>query len=215
MIATSMLKVEAEKIIEELELLELLAQHGEARVVGSVAYDLIVKLDIDIHLLLEEGTDLLNTVDCIYHQLLDCEHIREVRISDYREQYALKIGIDKYPGASGDWSIDIWATDKSEETAFEYVDGLRKALRPEHRKAILCIKRHYHKRGQLRDGISTFIYQAVISDGVRTIEDLSDFLYARENKRQEKEHHGDTEPRRGITTNYTNCHGFLFIISVN
>ena len=32
--------------------------------------------------------------------------------------------------------------------------------------------------------------------------------------RQEKGNHGDTEARRGITTNYTNCHEFFFIISV-
>ena len=35
------------------------------------------------------------------------------------------------------------------------------------------------------------------------------------NLKQEKGNHGDTEARRGIATNYTNCHGFFFIISVN
>ncbi len=118
----NILKIEAEGIIRELQLLDLLAQYGEVRVVGSVALDLIVKLDIDIHLLIAAESDLLDVVDHIYHRLLDCQHIREVRITDYREQNAIKIGIDVYLGASGDWSIDIWVTDRPEETAFEY-DG--------------------------------------------------------------------------------------------
>jgi catabolite regulation protein CreA len=48
------LKREAERIIEELDLLRLLSAYGEARIVGSVALDLIVKLDIDIHLLVDD-----------------------------------------------------------------------------------------------------------------------------------------------------------------
>jgi hypothetical protein len=180
MVMKSDLKTEAEKITRDLRLLDLLSLYGKAGVVGSVAYDLIVKLDIDIHLMIPEGIDLLNTVDSIYHQLLDHEHVREVRISDYREDHAVKIGIDRYPEKSGDWSIDIWVTDKAEETAFEYVDYLRKALSPVHRKAILGIKEYYHKLGQLRDGMSFLIYGAVIDNDVRTVEEFKRFLAGKE-----------------------------------
>ena len=58
----SRLKAEAESVIEELGLLGLLRGYGRAGVVGSVALDLIVKRDIDIHLLVE-GRDLLKVVD--------------------------------------------------------------------------------------------------------------------------------------------------------
>lgn len=191
MAVKSDLKAEAEKIIGELRLIDLLSHYGKADVVGSVAYDLIVKLDIDIHVLVPEGTDLLNTVDRIYHQLLDHERVREVRISDYREDHAVKIGIDRYTEKSGDWSIDIWVTDKAEETAFGYVDHLRKALRPEHREAILCIKEYYHELGQLRNGMSVLIYGAVIDNNVRTVEEFKRFLAGKEaSLRQEPE----TEP---------------------
>ena len=177
--AKSKLKIEAKGIIQELRLLDLLSQHGEVRVVGSVALDLIVKLDIDIHVLIPEKTGLLNAVDPIYHQLLDCQQVREVRITDYRKQNAIKIGIDVYSGASGDWSIDIWITDKVEETAFEYVENLKRAIRPVHRDAILCIKGYYDRRGQIRDGISVLIYEAVIDNDVRTVEEFKQFLSRR------------------------------------
>ena len=56
------LKLEAEDIIQQLTLFEILGQYGEARLVGSCALDLIVKLDIDIHLVVGT-TDLLSVVD--------------------------------------------------------------------------------------------------------------------------------------------------------
>lgn len=58
----SRLKAEAEGVIEELGLLGLLWGYGRAGVVGSVALDLIVKRDIDVHLLVA-GRDLLEVVD--------------------------------------------------------------------------------------------------------------------------------------------------------
>lgn len=178
-VTESSLRMEAETIIRELALLEMLTHYGEARFVGSVALDLIVKPDIDIHVLV--GThDLLSVADCIYHYLLAQGHIREVRISDYREQGGVKVGIDAYPGVSGNWSIDIWLTDRVERTGFDLVDRLKRAMRPEHRDAILCIKREYHRHGRLRDGFSTLIYEAVVDQGVRTIEEFHRFLSRRD-----------------------------------
>ena len=169
------LRTEAEEILQNLDLLELLNRYGEAQVVGSVALDLVVKRDIDVHLVVR-SSDLLGTVDEIYHQLLEKEHIREVRISDYRDRASMKIGIDTYPGASGHWSIDIWMTHRVETTGFALVDRLKRALRPEHREAILRIKTEYHRRGRLRDGFSASIYEAVVDKGVQSVEDFHRFL---------------------------------------
>jgi hypothetical protein len=163
------LRQEAEGIIRELGLLELLNRYGDARVVGSVALDLIVKLDIDIHLLVA-ADDLLAVVDSVYHQLLDRPRVREVRITDYRAEGAVKIGIDRHPGPSGTWSLDLWITNRIETTAFATVERLRRELRPDHRRAILAIKRHYDRQGLLRDGLSSRIYEAVLDGGVRTVE---------------------------------------------
>ena len=172
------LRSEAEDIIQQVTLFEILDQYGEARLVGSCALDLIVKLDIDIHLVVGT-TDLLSVVDSIYHQLLECRRVKEVRISDYRDQGGVKIGVDRYPGASGIWSIDIWVTDRVETTGFALVDRLKQELQPEHRKAILMIKEAYHRRGKLRKSLSAMIYRAVIDNGVRSIEGFRQFLSSR------------------------------------
>ncbi|MCW4050674.1 MAG: hypothetical protein NWE89_13165 [Candidatus Bathyarchaeota archaeon] len=113
------LNTEAHGILKETGLLEILSTYGRAEVVGSVALDLIVKLDIDIHVLVE-NPELIETVNMIYPRLLEHPNIAEMRISDYRPD-GVKIGVDRYPATSGDWSIDIWVTNKIESTAFQYV----------------------------------------------------------------------------------------------
>lgn len=173
--SVSTLKLEALAILDRLTLMELLQPFGEAQVVGSVALDLLVKLDIDIHLLVN-APDLLSIVDCIYHSLFDREHIHEVRITDYRKDGGVKLGIDAYPGASGNWSIDIWVTDHPETTAFSFTERLMHALQPEHREIILRLKQYYHQAGLLRDGLSLLIYKAVVEQGVRTIEEFQPLL---------------------------------------
>jgi hypothetical protein len=165
---------EAYAIITELSLLELLRRFGDARLVGSVPLDLIVKLDIDIHVLVS-NRELLITVDSIYHRLLENEQIREVRISDYRPE-GVKIGIDSYPGVSGDWSIDIWVTSQVEYTGFSFLDRLERELLPGHRSTIMEIKRSYHHQGLLRDGISMQIYRAVLDDEVRSVKKFHHYL---------------------------------------
>lgn len=166
----SQLKREAEGIVEELNLLGLLTAYGDARIVGSVALDLIVKLDIDIHVLVR-NEDLLEVTNGIYRKLLNHDRVREVRISDYRDQ-GVKLGIDSYPGVSGNWSIDIWVTNKVEETGFEMIERLRGEMSMEHRKNIMAIKSYYHERGLLRDGISTLIYSAVVEKGIQNIDEF-------------------------------------------
>jgi phosphoglycolate phosphatase len=168
------LRREAAGIVEETGLLSTLTECGQAGLKGSVALDLVVKRDIDFDLVAKG--DLLDTVDHVYHQLLNIKGVREVRITDYRAEGGIKIGIDDYAGPSGSWSIDIWITNRTETTGAALVRRLRRTLLPEHRKAILRIKRLYHERDLLRDGLSTRIYRAVLDHGVRTPEQFERFL---------------------------------------
>ena len=171
----SKLKSEAEAIIEDLGLLELLAPFGEARVVGSVALNLIVKLDIDIHLLIRDGSTE-DVADRVYCELAAHDRVTKAHVHDYRSQGGLKVGIDAYPGESGDWSIDIWVTDKPETVGFNLVDRLSRNLTADDRKAILSIKRHYVDRGIYKAGLGSLICEAVADRGIRTVEDFESFL---------------------------------------
>jgi hypothetical protein len=77
----------AEEIIARLGLLEMLRGYGRAEVVGSVALDLVVRRDTDIHLLLGPGAGgAVGAADAA------------------AARGSVKFGIDRYPGPSGERS---------------------------------------------------------------------------------------------------------------
>ncbi|MHB9108356.1 MAG: hypothetical protein ACYDCO_14975 [Armatimonadota bacterium] len=165
----SSLREEAEAIIRELALLDILGRFGQARLIGSVALDLIVKRDIDLHLLTSE--DLFAIADRLYCELLEREEIVKVTICDYRPN-GVKIGVDAYPGPTGAWDIELFLTNRVEATGFALADRLCRELTSEHRHAILQIKEHYYRHNQLYGGLSKAIYLAVLESGIRTVEEF-------------------------------------------
>jgi hypothetical protein len=176
------LRLEAEGIVGDLDLVPLLSAYGRARVVGSVALDLVVKFDIDVHLLVHSD-DVLPVVDHVCRQLLNDDRIHEIRLSDHRSRGGVKVGIEEYPGASGNWSIDIWITNSLETTGFDLVDRLKAAIGPQHREVILELKRYYHRRGRLRDGLSALIYEAVVDGGIQNRTEFEQFMRRRDARR--------------------------------
>ncbi|MDZ4124809.1 MAG: hypothetical protein U1E02_11630, partial [Hydrogenophaga sp.] len=113
----SPLKQEALAIVEQLELFTLLAPYGHAELVGSVVLDLIVKRDIDIHIIAKNPA-LITQATQLAGLFLENPAITTIRISPYRTMphgaQALHLALDNISGPSGLWSIDLWlATDKA------------------------------------------------------------------------------------------------------
>jgi hypothetical protein len=162
---------EALQIIEETNLIEFLNTIGRAQLVGSVALDLIVKPDIDLYLLIDHP-NLMEASSKVTAFLLDHPKIKEVRVTDWREEGGIKLGVDHYPGEQDIWSLDIWITDREETTGLAALLEFSQLLKPAHRESILEIKTHYHRQGLLRDGISLQIYTAVIKHGVETVREF-------------------------------------------
>jgi len=170
------LRKEAEEIMDRLNLIELLSRYGETRVVGSVVLELIVKLDLDIHVYVTSYS-LIDALNMVSNELLDSPRIDEIRISDYRPR-GVKIGIDKCMGPSGNWTIDIWLTNDRSATAFDRTEELLPELTSDRKQIILSLKRYYHSLGRLHDGISSVIYKAVLNgiSDVDSFEASSEFL---------------------------------------
>ena len=182
----SRLRIEAEQIIEDLDIMGLLNAYGHARIVGSVALDLIVKRDIDIHALVL----LRDTMEMAQHLiavLLKAEGVHEVSVKDYRERASLKVGIEEYQGESGPWSIDIWLTTDVSTTGFTMIDEWEESLDEEMREVILNIKRHYHIRDLLQDGLSSLIYRAVTEGAVQNANEFEQWLARTQLRKQDRE----------------------------
>ncbi|MHA1924435.1 MAG: hypothetical protein ACXABV_00960 [Candidatus Thorarchaeota archaeon] len=182
----SRLRIEAEQVVEDLDIMGLLNAYGHARIVGSVALDLIVKRDIDIHVLVL----LRDTMDMAQHLmsvLLKVEGVAEVTVKDYRERASLKVGIDEFMGESGPWSIDIWLTTDVSTTGFGLVDELEESLDEGMREVVLSIKRHYHIRDLLQNGLSSLIYRAVTEGRVQNANEFEQWLAQTQLRKQDKD----------------------------
>jgi hypothetical protein len=172
---SKVLRDEAFEIIEAFGFLEMLGKYGDARLVGSVALDLVVKPDIDFHLVLDKF-DVVDAAESIKGSLITDERIREIRVSEYLERDSLKIGIDNLPGRSVECSIDIWITSDASTTGFEDTERIRSLLDEEIRNKILELKRFYFGKGQLHDGMSSIIYRAILYDGVSNLDEFQKYL---------------------------------------
>ena len=172
---SKVLRDEAFEIIDAFGFLELLGQYGDARLVGSVALDLVVKPDIDFHLFITKS-DVVNVAESIKSSLIADERIRDIRVSDHLEKESLKIGIDCLPGRSAEWGIDIWITSDVDTTGFEETDRIRSLLNEDNRKTILELKRVFWRKGQLHDSMSSVIYRAVLEDGVSNLGEFHKYL---------------------------------------
>ena len=182
----SRLRIEAEQVIEDLDIMGLLNAYGHARIVGSVALDLIVKRDIDIHVLVL----LRDTMDMAQHLmsvLLKVEGVNEVTVKDYRERASLKVGVDEFIGESGPWSIDIWLTTDVSTTGFGLADEMEETLDEDMREVILSIKRHYHIRDLLQNGLSSLIYRAVTEGRVQNANEFEQWLARTQLRKQDRE----------------------------
>lgn len=181
------LRREAHDIMDRLGLPQALSTFGDARVVGSVAAGLLVKLDIDIHVLVSDS-DLYRAMDPIYRMFLDRAEVTHVRINDYRSDAGLKLGIDAYPGSSGEWSIDIMVTDRIKRTGFALAERIVREMTAEQRLTILAIKGEYYSQGLLEGGISTRIYEAVLDHGVTTTDGFRRYIGGAAGQRRGERH---------------------------
>jgi hypothetical protein len=165
-----LLEAEAYGILRELALMDLLAMYGRPYLVGSVPLRTIVKLDIDLNVVLEQGlfTSCLAITQALFFQ----RRIADIRWTNLLYQQALKLSLDRYPAPSGDWSIDMIITPNSATEALVHLEWVAERLSEETRQAILAIKAHYYHRGEYCRGLGYRIYQAVLDQGVRNVDEF-------------------------------------------
>lgn len=161
------LKKEADVIMKRLDLPDCLEEYGIANLVGSYSTGLLVRRDIDVHIL-AYSSDFYLVINPILRRFLDRKDVHEVRVGDDRASTGLILRIDGYPGQSGTWDIDIVVTHRMERTRFAMDERIQRSLTPEQREAIFRIKGDFYRRGKLGGTTSLRIYGAVLDGGVRT-----------------------------------------------
>jgi len=169
------LKQEANRLLEEFGLLEILREYGEPHVIGSVSMDLMAWPDLDI--------DVVNTGMCLkkLHQLTVTllERFSPVWY-EAKEEITDEGKTVWFHGLETEitgtrWNIDIWFFD--EETigkAEAYCTEIREKVRwnPALREAILTLKKELLDRGlySFEKYRSVDVYKAVLELGTCDIE---------------------------------------------
>jgi hypothetical protein len=184
------LQKEAQSILEDLDLMNLLKKYGEPVIVGSMALGLMTWRDIDIEIIVDElkKEDLAEICMGLvknFSRRLDFSVIDD-RLRKNKPN-SLYIGLkyfgedipnDSLLGANPlAWKLDLHFLLLEDAKGRSTTEELRKKLTPEKIKTILEIKNVIAKSPKHRKEIfSMDIYEAVLDRGVNSLEEFKEYL---------------------------------------
>ena len=172
------LKREADLLIQECRLPELLAGYPGWFVGGSYSYDLMCWRDLDIYVL-DAQHDLKRCFE-IGYELTARLAARKSRFTNNvgGEPNGFYWGIKLGDERQGAWKLDVWFLDVvSYERHAAYSAEMGERLTTETRSTICAIKEAYWRRPEYRDTVtSDHIYRAVLEHGISDVSDFERFL---------------------------------------
>ena len=176
------LQKEAQIVLKELHLVELLSTAGVLRQTGSSALGLMVWRDIDLAVS-SPGLSIERAFE-IMHPLLTHPHVKQVRyfhqsghfkLTGLDERYYFMMFYDLHEQA--EWKLDIsfWLGEGIHPEPIH--DAIEQQLTPETRLTILQIKDAWYQLPAYRSEVySTDIYDAVLQHGVCTLTEFDQYL---------------------------------------
>lgn len=180
-----LLQDEAQSVLKELNLIELLSAGGIVRQTGSTVLGLMVWCDIDLQVS-SPGLSIGHAFE-IMHSLLTHPCVKQVRylhqsdhfkLADLDERYFFMVYYER-PGQA-EWKLDIsfWLDEGVRPEPLH--DANEQQLTPETRLTILRIKDAWYQLPAYRSEVySTDIYDAVLQHGVRTLIEFDQYLVER------------------------------------
>ena len=167
----------AQDILAQLQLLERWGVFGSPKLVGALAYGLVVAPDIDIEIFcdeprIEDGFEVLRA--CALHpRVWKARFTNELDGPDMGLYWQLR-----YLYEDGQvWKIDMWSMrrDHPGPTSATLIEPMKQALTDKTRQVILEIKEQVLLDPMFQCG-SIHIYRAVLDDGVRDMQQLKLWL---------------------------------------
>jgi hypothetical protein len=178
------LQAEARAVEADLQLEQLLAPIGEVNRVGSAALGLMVRRDLDLTVVCSKLA--VEPVTAVGARLAAHPRVNTVTFRNDSRQWktnpnypdGLYLGVGYRSPGNDDWTLDIWFVDEPErQPDLAHMRWMPDKLTPEARTTILEIKSVWAARpeyGMTLRGVD--IYTAVLTDGVRTLEEFDQWL---------------------------------------
>lgn len=175
---------EGEQVLADLQIESLLSALGSVRFVGSYALGLMVWRDIDVAVF----CDAYDPDTCFeaLRPLVRHPRVKKLRWDNERGRMhatdwlpdGYYWGVRYWTDANIEWKLDIWILPREAEAArLREFEAFQAALTPDTRSAILRIKDAWRANPDYR---SMAVYDAVLTHGARTIEDLRAYLQRRQ-----------------------------------
>lgn len=179
------LKEEADRILIESNIIHILEEYGDVRMIGSYTLDVMFRPDIDI-LVFGLSHDFQKATH-IAHQLIDLDYFNEVRFVDKVKNLGEKArGYYLQPHKTlneRDWKFDIWLT------VGEVFDNRNEVLKRRLseadnisavRSTIVQLKEHFRSGEKYRNSIDgNKIYNTVLDHQDASMEELIHLLEAK------------------------------------
>ena len=172
------LKKEANLLVLQCRLEELLASYPGWFIGGSYSYDLMCWRDLDVYVL-DPAHDLKQCFEVAYELTRRLAAKKSFFTNNVGgEPSGLYWGIRLGDARRGAWKLDVWFLDRAGyERHAAYSSSMSERLTMENRTIILAIKEVYWRQASYRDVItSDMIYRAVLENGVRSVSEFEDFV---------------------------------------
>lgn len=179
------LQEEAQIVLKELDLINMLRAAGTLRVMGSFASGLMVWRDLDLSVS-SHGLSIERAYE-IMRPLFIHPRVKQIRYlhqsGDFKEngldeRHFFMVYYDLYPQA--EWKLDIsfWLAEGIRPEPLQ--DILEQQLTPDIRLTILQIKDAWYQHPAYRSKVSsTDIYDAILQHGVHTLDEFDQYLAQR------------------------------------
>ena len=179
------IKQEADEILIDKGLLSLLSKYGKPYITGSYALNLMTWRDLDIYLESDVTTEpvffnLGAEIKSILHPV-KMNYRNEIKDRTPGLPTGLYWGIYLGNEREGAWKIDIWAMNKKEcRHRIAFCDDLLAQINDDAKEMIFEIKSACWKDPEYRRSYtSRDIYEAVLDNKVRSVEEFKELLQAK------------------------------------
>lgn len=166
-------KLEAQDILGQTQLLDFLKEFGEVKIIGSYALDIMVARDIDIYVINKDFTK--ESVVDIYQQLIFKNDFKGYIFYDYVNRTKDIFPTGYYVGLKHrffdkKWKVDIWFLNEPDKKSFDMMEKLEN-ISEEKRELVLELKYYNHMNNL--DVPSYIIYNGVLKNQLMSCYDLS------------------------------------------
>jgi hypothetical protein len=183
------IKSQADKLLQESKILDILAGYGDVLIEGSYALDVMLRPDLDIFVVSQ--THDWNKILDIHQKIMSLKYFREIGFinwMDFEDKNLVSLkGYYFQPKVPIDdqlWKLDIWFITPDQYKGSSLTTHFKELLGEDEDKKyrILEIKNAMREGRKYIKGVDgKLIYQAVLENGIKTIDEFKQFLLTNNN----------------------------------